>query len=48
MMAYLTRFVILGQPKHVIQRGNNRDVIFVADDDSWFYLNFFITAHSYI
>ncbi|MDX8390315.1 MAG: transposase [Mariprofundaceae bacterium] len=26
------------QPQHVIQRGNNRDVIFVSDDDYQFYL----------
>ncbi len=27
-----------GQPQHVIQRGNNRDVIFVGDGDYRFYL----------
>jgi len=32
------RFVLEGQPQHVIQRGNNRDVIFVSDDDYRFYL----------
>ncbi len=37
-MARLPRFVIPGQPQHVIQRGNNRDVIFVADEDYQFYL----------
>ena len=37
-MARLPRFVIPGQPQHVIQRGNNRDVIFVADEDYHFYL----------
>ncbi len=37
-MARLPRFVILGQPQHVIQRGNNREVIFVSDDDYQFYL----------
>ena len=37
-MARLPRFVILGQPQHVIQRGNNRDVIFVADEDYHYYL----------
>ena len=38
-MARLVRFVIPSQPQHVIQRGNNRDVIFVADDDYRFYLD---------
>jgi len=37
-MARLPRFVIPGQPQHVIQRGNNREVIFIADDDYQFYL----------
>ncbi|MCH9698061.1 MAG: transposase [Gammaproteobacteria bacterium] len=37
-MARLPRFSIPGLPQHVIQRGNNRDVIFVADDDYLFYL----------
>ncbi len=37
-MARLPRFVIPGQPQHVIQRGNNREVIFVSDDDYRFYL----------
>lgn len=37
-MARLPRFAIPGQSQHVIQRGNNRDVIFVADEDYHFYL----------
>ncbi len=37
-MARLPRFVISGQPQHVIQRGNNRDMIFANDDDYRFYL----------
>ena len=37
-MARLPRFVIPGQPQHVIQRGNNRDVIFITDEDYQFYL----------
>jgi putative transposase len=37
-MARQPRFVLPGQPQHVIQRGNNRDVIFVAEDDYPFYL----------
>ena len=36
-MARLPRFVIPGQPQHTIQRGNNRDIIFVADKDYRFY-----------
>jgi transposase len=28
-----------GQPQHVIQRGNNRDVIFATDDDYLFFLD---------
>ena len=37
-MSRQPRFVLPDQPQHVIQRGNNRDVIFVADDDYRFYL----------
>jgi putative transposase len=37
-MARQPRFVLPGQPQHVIQRGNNRDIIFVADEDYQFYL----------
>ena len=37
-MARLPRFVLPGQPQHVIQRGNNRDIIFVAEEDYRFYL----------
>ena len=37
-MARLSRIVIPGQPQHVIQRGNNRDVVFVSDEDYYFYL----------
>jgi putative transposase len=32
-MARLPRFVIPGQPQHIILRGNNRQVIFAADAD---------------
>jgi len=38
-MARLPRFVIPGQPQHVIQRGNNREVVFVADEDYLYYLS---------
>lgn len=37
-MARLPRFVIVGQPQHIIVRGNNREPIFYADDDYRFYL----------
>ena len=37
-MSRQPRFVFPGQPQHVIQRGNNRDVIFVSDDDYRLYL----------
>ena len=37
-MARLPRFVIPGQPQHVIVRGNNREPIFYADEDYRFYL----------
>ncbi len=37
-MARLPRFVIPGQPQHVIQRGNNRGIIFTHDEDYRFYL----------
>lgn len=37
-MARLPRFVIPGQPQHIIQRGNNRMDIFRSDSDHRFYL----------
>ena len=37
-MARLPRFVIPGQPQHVIVRGNNREPIFYAEEDYRFYL----------
>jgi len=37
-MPRLPRFVIPGQPQHVIQRGNDRQDIFCAEDDYSFYL----------
>jgi putative transposase len=37
-MARLPRFVIPDHPQHVIVRGNNREPIFIADDDYHFYL----------
>ena len=32
-MARLPRYIIPGQPQHIIQRGNNRQPIFAANDD---------------
>ena len=37
-MARQPRIVLEGQQQHVIQRGNNRDIIFVADEDYQLYL----------
>lgn len=37
-MPRLPRFALPGVPQHVIQRGNNRQVCFVADEDYRFYL----------
>ena len=37
-MARHPHFVIPELPQHVIQRGNNREVIFVADENYRFYL----------
>ena len=37
-MARLPRFVLPGHPQHIIQRGNNRQVIFCAECDYQFYL----------
>lgn len=38
-MARQPRFLLPGYPQHVIQRGNNRDVIFAAEGDYRFYLD---------
>src|SRR5690625_2612804 len=43
-MARLPRFVLPGQPQHVIQRGNNRAAIFCAEADYRFYLEKLATA----
>ena len=36
-MARLPRYVIPGQPQHIIQRGNNRQAIFATDQDFQFF-----------
>ncbi len=47
-MARQPRFVLAGQPQHVIQRGNNRQDIFCADEDYAFYLEKLAdAAHKY-
>ncbi len=38
-MARLPRFVLPGQPQHIIVRGNNREPIFYDDADYQFYLD---------
>lgn len=45
-MARLPRFVLPGQPQHVIQRGNNRQAVFFADDDYRFYREKLVDACS--
>jgi putative transposase len=36
-MARLPRIVVPGQAQHIIQRGNNRQACFFADDDYRYY-----------
>ncbi len=55
-MARQPRYVLPGHPQHVIQRGNNKDVIFCAEEDYRFYLEalsdacerFGASVHSYV
>jgi len=55
-MARLPRLYLPDQPLHVIQRGNNRDLIFAADADYQFYLRCLheaadthsVTVHAYV
>ena len=37
-MARLPRFMLPGQPQHIIVRGNNREPIFYAEEDYRYYL----------
>lgn len=37
-MPRLPRFVLVGQPQHIIVRGNNREPIFYVDEDYQYYL----------
>jgi putative transposase len=43
-MARLPRYVIPGQPQHIIQRGNNRQVIFAAEADFQFFRDVLVEA----
>ena len=43
-MARLPRYVIPGQPQHIIQRGNNRQVIFAAEADYQFFRDSLVDA----
>lgn len=43
-MARLPRYVIPGQPQHVIQRGNNRQVILAAEADYQFFRDALVEA----
>jgi putative transposase len=43
-MARLPRYVIPGQPQHIIQRGNNRQTIFAADADYQFFRDALVEA----
>jgi putative transposase len=43
-MARLPRYVIPGQPQHIIQRGNNRQVIFAAEADYQFFRDALVEA----
>jgi putative transposase len=45
-MARLPRYVIPGQPQHVIQRGNNRQAIFGAEADYQFFRDALVEAAS--
>jgi hypothetical protein len=43
-MARLPRYVIPGQPQHIIQRGNNRQAIFGAEGDYQFFRDCLVEA----
>lgn len=45
-MARLPRYVIPGQPQHIIQHGNNRQVIFAAESDYRFFRDALVEAVS--
>ena len=43
-MARQPRFVLPGQPQHIIQRGNNRQAIFCSKNDYEYYLEKLLIA----
>lgn len=43
-MARLPRYVIPGQPQHIIQRGNNRQAIIAAEADYHFFRDALVEA----
>jgi putative transposase len=43
-MARLPRYVIPGQPQHIIQRGNNRQIIFAVEADYQFFRDALVEA----
>ncbi|HWU85519.1 MAG TPA: transposase [Rhodocyclaceae bacterium] len=43
-MARLPRYIIPGQPQHIIQRGNNRQIIFAAEADYQFFRDALVAA----
>jgi putative transposase len=43
-MARLPRYVIPGQPQHIIQRGNNRQIVFKSDVDFQFFRDALVEA----
>lgn len=43
-MARLPRFTVPGQPQHIIQRGNNRQIIFAAEADYQFFRDALVEA----
>ena len=43
-MARLARYVLPGQPQHIIQRGNNHQVIFARDTDFQFFRDAMVSA----
>ena len=43
-MVRFPRYIIPNQPQHIIQRGNNRQIIFMADADNQFFRDALIEA----
>ena len=55
-MARLPRYVIPGQPQHIVRRGNNRQAIFAVEADYQFFrdalvkvsIKYGLAIHSYV